>query len=172
MLKSIGADFILRLPRYFNNINRLAERFPIAHTGSEEEVTVWCSNDYLGMGRNPHVLETMKLAFLPSIVYVAGPCLISPFHRRQTLSKYGAGAGGTRNIAGNNALHLALEAEVADLHQKPAGLIFSSCYVANDATRKHFLNSSPLFVIIIDFTLYSRHSWLEASQLRISIRFL
>ena len=98
--------------RYFNNINRLAERFPKAHTGSEEEVTVWCSNDYLGMGRNPIVLDTM----------------------RKTLSKYGAGAGGTRNIAGNNALHLALEDEVADLHRKPAGLVFSSCYVANDAT--------------------------------------
>ena len=108
--------------RYFNNINRLAERFPKAHTGSEEEVTVWCSNDYLGMGRNPIVLDTM----------------------RKTLTKYGAGAGGTRNIAGNNALHLALEDEVADLHRKPAGLVFSSCYVANDATRgSSFSQSFP-----------------------------
>ncbi|OCB84446.1 5-aminolevulinate synthase [Sanghuangporus baumii] len=99
--------------RYFNNINRLAAKFPVAHTGEvEEEVTVWCANDYLGMGKNPIVLETI--------------------HR--TLDKYGHGAGGTRNIAGNGAMHLSLEEEVAVLHRKPAALVFSSCYVANDAT--------------------------------------
>jgi len=99
--------------RYFNNINRLANRFPIAHTGDpKDEVEVWCANDYLGMGNNPVVLETM--------------------HR--TLNTYGHGAGGTRNIAGNTGMHLALEQELAQLHRKPAALVFSSCYVANDAT--------------------------------------
>ncbi|KAG6880439.1 mitochondrial 5-aminolevulinate synthase [Termitomyces sp. T32_za158] len=99
--------------RYFNNINRLAAKFPVAHTGEvKDEVEVWCANDYLGMGNNPIVLETM--------------------HR--TLDKYGHGAGGTRNIAGNGAMHLGLEQEVAALHRKPAALVFSSCYVANDAT--------------------------------------
>ncbi|KAH9894730.1 5-aminolevulinic acid synthase, partial [Epithele typhae] len=99
--------------RYFNNINRMAGKFPIAHTGDpKDEVEVWCANDYLGMGNNPVVLETM--------------------HR--TLDTYGHGAGGTRNIAGNTGMHLALEAEVASLHRKPAALVFSSCYVANDAT--------------------------------------
>ncbi|PPQ77695.1 hypothetical protein CVT25_011130 [Psilocybe cyanescens] len=99
--------------RYFNNINRLAAKFPIAHTASvKDEVEVWCANDYLGMGNNPVVLETM--------------------HR--TLDKYGHGAGGTRNIAGNGAMHLSLEQELANLHRKEAALVFSSCYVANDAT--------------------------------------
>jgi 5-aminolevulinate synthase len=99
--------------RYFNNINRLAAKFPVAHTGDvQDEVEVWCANDYLGMGNNPVVLETM--------------------HR--TLDKYGHGAGGTRNIAGNGAMHLGLERELATLHRKPAALVFSSCYVANDAT--------------------------------------
>ncbi|KAH7931305.1 5-aminolevulinate synthase [Leucogyrophana mollusca] len=99
--------------RYFNNINRLAAKFPVAHTASvKEHVQVWCANDYLGMGNNPVVLETMHRA----------------------LDKYGAGAGGTRNIAGNSAMHLALERELASLHRKPAALLFSSCYVANDAT--------------------------------------
>ncbi|KAI0308752.1 5-aminolevulinate synthase [Amylostereum chailletii] len=98
--------------RYFNNINRLAQKFPVAHTADpKKEVEVWCANDYLGMGNNPIVLETM--------------------HR--TLDKYGHGAGGTRNIAGNASWHLNLEKELANLHRKPSALVFSSCYVANDA---------------------------------------
>jgi 5-aminolevulinate synthase len=115
--------------RYFNNINRLAARFPVAHTGSQsDEVDVWCSNDYLGMSKNPVVLETM--------------------HR--TLNKYGAGAGGTRNIAGNGQMHLALEAELAALHRKPAALVFSSCYVANDATLATLGSKMPGCVIFSD----------------------
>ncbi|KAH8916920.1 putative 5-aminolevulinate synthase [Atractiella rhizophila] len=115
--------------RYFNNINRLATKFPVAHTANKsDEVTVWCSNDYLGMGRNPAVLKSMK----------------------DTLDMYGAGAGGTRNIAGNAALHLALEAELADLHQKPAALVFSSCYVANDATLSTLGSKLPGCVILSD----------------------
>ncbi|KAI9448264.1 5-aminolevulinate synthase [Lactarius indigo] len=99
--------------RYFNTINRLANKFPVAHTADvKTEVEVWCANDYLGMGNNPVVLETM--------------------HR--TLNKYGHGAGGTRNIAGNCSWHVNLEKEIAALHRKPSALAFSSCYVANDAT--------------------------------------
>lgn len=115
--------------RYFNNINRLAQKFPVAHTASaKDEVTVWCSNDYLGMGKNPVVLDTM--------------------HR--TLNKYGAGAGGTRNIAGNGAFHLAIEEELANLHRKPAALVFSSCYVANDATLSTLGAKLPGCVIFSD----------------------
>jgi len=115
--------------RYFNNINRLAAKFPVAHTGSQtDEVDVWCSNDYLGMSKNPVVLETM--------------------HR--TLNKYGAGAGGTRNIAGNGQMHLALEEELATLHRKPAALVFSSCYVANDATLATLGGKMPGCVIFSD----------------------
>ncbi|RFU26428.1 hypothetical protein B7463_g9917, partial [Scytalidium lignicola] len=99
--------------RYFNNINRLAKEFPRAHMArKEDKVTVWCSNDYLGMGGNPKVLQTMH----------------------ETLEEYGAGAGGTRNISGHNRHALELEASIAKLHKKDAALVFSSCYVANDAT--------------------------------------
>ncbi|KAF8331098.1 pyridoxal phosphate-dependent transferase [Cantharellus anzutake] len=115
--------------RYFNNINRIANKFPVAHTASPaDEVDVWCSNDYLGMGRNPVVLDTM--------------------HR--TLNRYGAGAGGTRNIAGNGAIHLSLEKELANLHRKEAALVFSSCYVANDATLSTLGAKLPECVIFSD----------------------
>ena len=115
--------------RYFNNINRLAQKFPVAHTSRpDEEVTVWCSNDYLGMGKNQIVIDTMK----------------------KTLDKYGAGAGGTRNIAGNGQLHLSLEAELASLHRKEAALVFSSCYVANDATLSTLGSKLPGCVIFSD----------------------
>lgn len=98
--------------RYFNNINRLAHDFPRAHRAKEDDkVTVWCSNDYLGMSKNPYVIETMH----------------------KTLDKYGSGAGGTRNIAGHNRHAIALESTLASLHKKEAALVFSSCYVANDA---------------------------------------
>ena len=66
------------------------------------------------------------------------------------MNKYGAGAGGTRNIAGNCNLHLQLETEVADLHHKPAGLVFSSCYVANDATLSTLASKLPGCVIFSD----------------------
>lgn len=98
--------------RYFNNINRLANEFPKAHRSQEEKkVTVWCSNDYLGMGRNKETLAEMK----------------------RTLDKYGTGAGGTRNIAGHNQHAIKLESELAALHKHEAALVFSSCFVANDA---------------------------------------
>ncbi|KAJ7095148.1 pyridoxal phosphate-dependent transferase [Mycena belliarum] len=115
--------------RYFNNINRLAAKFPIAHTSNvKEEVQVWCSNDYLGMGSNPVVVETMHRA----------------------LDKYGHGAGGTRNIAGNGQMHLGLEQELAALHRKPAALVFSSCYVANDATLSTLGSKLPGCVFFSD----------------------
>lgn len=115
--------------RYFNNINRLASRFPMAHTSqSNHHVTVWCSNDYLGMGRHPEVINSMK----------------------STLDLYGAGAGGTRNIAGNAQLHLNLEKELADLHGKTGALVFSSCYVANDATLATLGSKMPGCVILSD----------------------
>eukprot|EP00842_Homolaphlyctis_polyrhiza_P005129 jgi/Hompol1/5617/HPOL_002011-RA len=114
--------------RYFNNINRLAELYPTAHTGTGEHVTVWCSNDYLGMSKHPIVTGTMK----------------------STIDKYGAGAGGTRNIAGNAQLHLSLEQELAQLHRKPAALVFSSCFVANDATLSTLAGKMPGCVIFSD----------------------
>ncbi|CCE65471.1 hypothetical protein TPHA_0L01140 [Tetrapisispora phaffii CBS 4417] len=98
--------------RYFNNINRLANQFPLAHRDVEDDkVTVWCSNDYLALSKNQEVIDVMK----------------------KTLDKYGAGAGGTRNIAGHNRHSMKLEAELAALHKKEGALVFSSCYVANDA---------------------------------------
>ncbi|OBA21731.1 tetrapyrrole biosynthesis, 5-aminolevulinic acid synthase [Metschnikowia bicuspidata var. bicuspidata NRRL YB-4993] len=98
--------------RYFNNINRLASEFPKAHLSEEaDRVTVWCANDYLGMGTNSKVISAMK----------------------NTLDKYGAGAGGTRNIAGHNMHAIKLESELAALHKHEASLVFSSCFVANDA---------------------------------------
>ncbi|KAK9449616.1 pyridoxal phosphate-dependent transferase [Limtongia smithiae] len=115
--------------RYFNNINRLANEFPKAHMHDEmERVTVWCSNDYLGMSKNKDMLKTMH----------------------DTMDKYGAGAGGTRNIAGHNKHALELEAELATLHSKDAALVFSSCYVANDATLSTLGSKLPNCVILSD----------------------
>ncbi|KAK8213395.1 5-aminolevulinate synthase, mitochondrial [Zalaria obscura] len=115
--------------RYFNNINRLAKEFPRAHKDTPEgRVTVWCSNDYLGMGRNPQVLKKMH----------------------ETLDTYGAGAGGTRNISGHNQHAVGLERTLAKLHSKEAALVFSSCYVANDATLATLGSKFPNCVILSD----------------------
>ncbi|KJZ74078.1 5-aminolevulinate synthase [Hirsutella minnesotensis 3608] len=115
--------------RYFNNINRLAKEFPRAHMAEKEErVTVWCANDYLGMGRNPRVLGKMH----------------------ETLDEYGAGAGGTRNISGHNKHAVDLESTLAKLHAKDAALVFSSCYVANDATLATLGSKMPDCVILSD----------------------
>ncbi|KAI9729981.1 MAG: mitochondrial 5-aminolevulinate synthase [Cirrosporium novae-zelandiae] len=115
--------------RYFNNINRMAKEFPRAHMATmEEKVDVWCSNDYLGMGRNPHVLEKMH----------------------KTIDMYGAGAGGTRNISGHNRHAISLEATLAKLHAKEAALVFSSCYVANDATLATLGSKMPNCVYLSD----------------------
>jgi 5-aminolevulinate synthase len=115
--------------RYFNNINRLAKQFPTAHMANKEDkVVVWCSNDYLGMGRNPQVLKKMH----------------------ETLDNYGAGAGGTRNISGHNQHAVALESTVAKLHAKESALVFTSCYVANDATLATLGSKLPGCVIFSD----------------------
>ncbi|CAK9436414.1 uncharacterized protein LODBEIA_P09720 [Lodderomyces beijingensis] len=115
--------------RYFNNINRLAHDFPKAHrTQEEDKVTVWCSNDYLGMGRNEATLNEMK----------------------RILDKYGSGAGGTRNIAGHNAHAIKLESELAALHKHEAALVFSSCFVANDAVLSLFGQKVKDLVIFSD----------------------
>lgn len=102
--------------RVFKKVNRLAGegKFPTAleYSWGEKPITVWCSNDYLGMSCHPEVKKAVRLA----------------------LEQHGAGAGGTRNISGNSLYHEKLESSLAKLHQKEAALLFTSCYVANDST--------------------------------------
>jgi 5-aminolevulinate synthase len=118
--------------RVFIDILRTKGNYPNAqcfagHNGPKP-ITVWCSNDYLSMGQHPSVVEAMESA----------------------LHEVGAGAGGTRNISGNTHYHIELEAELAGLHGKEAGLVFTSGYISNEATLSTLGKLLPGCVIFSD----------------------
>ncbi|WP_272006121.1 5-aminolevulinate synthase [Roseovarius sp. ZX-A-9] len=118
--------------RTFIDIARRNGHFPKATwrrpDGTERTITVWCGNDYLGMGQHPEVLAAMH----------------------EALEATGAGSGGTRNISGTTVYHTALERELADLHAKEAALLFTSAYNANDATLSTLPKLFPGLIIYSD----------------------
>lgn len=118
--------------RTFIDIERKNGQFPHAvwtrPDGRRQDITVWCGNDYLGMGQNPVVLQAMH----------------------EAIDATGAGSGGTRNISGTTVYHKRLEAELADLHGKEAALLFTSAYIANDATLSTLPKLFPGLIIYSD----------------------
>ena len=118
--------------RTFVDIERRNGHFPHAEwsrpDGSKQQITVWCGNDYLGMGQNPVVLDAMH----------------------QAIDATGSGSGGTRNISGTTVYHKRLEAELSDLHGKEAALLFTSAYIANDATLSTLPKLFPGLIIYSD----------------------
>ncbi len=130
--KAIGKLEAERRYRVFADLERSAERFPTAiwHRDAEttDEVTIWCSNDYLGMGRHPRVIAAMT----------------------ETARQYGVGAGGTRNIAGTSHPLVRLEADLADLHGKDGALVFTSGWVSNLAAISTVADLIPDCLILSD----------------------
>lgn len=117
--------------RVFADLERIVGRFPRAlwrNNGMSREITVWCSNDYLGMGHHPDVIKAM--------------C--------DTAKSVGTGAGGTRNISGNSHPLVQLEAELADLHGKEAGLVFTSGFISNEASISTIGRLLPNCLILSD----------------------
>ena len=129
---AIGKLEAERRYRVFADLERSAENFPTAlwHRADRdaEEVTIWCSNDYLGMGRHPDVIDAMI----------------------ETALKHGVGAGGTRNIAGTSHPLVKLEAELADLHGKDGALVFTSGWVSNLAAISTIADLIPDCLILSD----------------------
>ncbi|MCL4165015.1 UNVERIFIED_CONTAM: hypothetical protein GTU68_038022, partial [Idotea baltica] len=118
--------------RTFIDIERKQGQYPHAiwttPEGAQKDITVWCGNDYLGMGQMPVVLDAMH----------------------EALEATGAGSGGTRNISGTTVYHKRLEAELSDLHAKEDALLFTSAYIANDATLSTLPRLFPGLIIYSD----------------------